>query len=157
MGYTHYWSFVSTRGKSRKIESLYQKAVLECAQVVRYWYTRQGGISGYTAHTKPGDYGGILFNGKGDNACEDFVLREHFTQNDNFNFCKTNRYEYDILVVACLAILTYRLGDAIQVSSDGDTSDWAAGVNLAQTVLRRRVKIPPGIRPGKSKLRVVAS
>lgn len=156
MGYTHYWNLVSTKGKSREIETQYQKAVLECARVVRYWYERQGGISGYTAHTKPGTYGGVCFNGKGDDGGEDFVLREHFNQNDNFNFCKTNRQEYDILVVACLAILAYRLGDNIIVSSDGYADDWEAGVNLAQTVIRRKVKVPPGVRIGKRLLRVVS-
>lgn len=151
MGYTHYWSFTKGKQTAAATEKAYQKAMIECAKVVRWWYEREGGISGYTAHTKPGSYGGLNFNGKGDEGCETFVMREHYSQNDRSGFCKTNREQYDILVVACLAILKYRLKDAIEVSSDGTTYDWNQGVNLAQTVLKRKVQIPDGICRGALK------
>jgi hypothetical protein len=151
VGYTHYWSFTKGKQTAAATEKAYQKAMLECANVVRYWYLQNGGISGYTAHTKPGSYGGLTFNGKGDEGCETFVMREHYSQNEKGNFCKTNNKEYDILVVACLAILKYRLKDAIEVSSDGTTYDWNRGVNLAQTILKRKVQIPSNIRQGALK------
>lgn len=152
MGYTHYWTFnKGKRGTATETETAYQKAMLDCAKVVRYWYEREGGISGYTAHTKPGTYGGLTFNGKGDDGCEPFIMREHYNQNGRTDFCKTARRPYDILVVACLSILAYRLGDAISVYSDGDASDWHAGVNLAQTVLRRKVTVPTTINQVKAK------
>lgn len=155
MGYTHYWSFLKgKRNTAAETEASYQKAMLECAKVVKYWYDRNGGISGYTAHTKPGTYGGLGFNGKGEEGCEAFMMREHYSQNDRAGFCKTGRCPYDVLVVACLAILKYRLGDAFDVGSDGTRLDWAEGVQLAQTVLKRKIQIPDSIRPGTLKLAI---
>ena len=61
-------------------------------------------------------------------------------------FCKTAYKPYDIVVTACLVILQYRLGDAIQVSSDGGAVDWVAGVNLARSVIRCKVPNPIGPR-----------
>jgi hypothetical protein len=152
MGYTHYWTFnKGKRGTAAETEAAYQQAMLDCAKIVRHYYEREGGISGYTAHTKPGTYGGLNFNGKSEDGHETFIMREHYNQNDRSSFCKTARKPYDILVTACLAVLAYRLGDAISVYSDGDDSDWHDGVNLAQTVLRRKVTVPATIKQVKAK------
>lgn len=148
MGYTHYWTF--NRGQKNtaaETEAAYQKAILECAKVVRHFYQKEGGIMGYTAHTKPGTYGGLNFNGKGLSGCEPFTMREHYNQNDRTGFCKTNGQPYDVLVTACLAILAYRLGDTISVYSDGTLEDWQAGIDLARAVIRRQVKAPSTIQP----------
>lgn len=151
MGYTHYWTFKKPkRGDAAKTEELYQKAVKECAKIIRTYYEANGGLSGYTAHTPTGKYGGILVNGKGDDAHEDFVLREHFKQNfentDGFDFCKTARKPYDVVVTACLIVLKHRLGDYIDVSSDGFHRDWLAGLELAKCVLKlKTLRIPDTI------------
>lgn len=147
MGYTHYWTFQQPkRGDAAKVEALYQKAVKDCAKIIRTYYEAFGGLSGYTAHTPIGTYGGILVNGKGDDAHEDFSLREHFKQNlepDNWNFCKTARKPYDVVVTACLIVLKHRLGDRIDVSSDGFQHDWEAGLDLAKRVLKLKTLTIP--------------
>lgn len=148
MGYTHYWTFKKpNRGDAAKTEELYQKAVKECAKIIRTYYDANGGLSGYTAHTPIGKYGGILVNGKGDDAHEDFVLREHFKQNfentDGFDFCKTARKPYDVVVTACLIVLKHRLGDYIKVSSDGYQHEWEAGLELAKRVLKLKTLTIP--------------
>jgi len=151
MGYTHYWSFKRIKGVPREeLEKKYQQAIRECSAVVKRYYKDNGGISGFTAHTPVGKYGGLKFNGKGEEGHEDFTMREHFSQNlenNGFGFCKTARKEYDILVVACLSILKYRLGEAISISSDGGREDWADGVIYARHVLRRKIKMPESISP----------
>jgi hypothetical protein len=152
MGYTHYWTFNNKAGKASNLEARYQKAILECQKVVRAiaednrkeWGS--SGLSGYTAHTKVGQYGGLEVNGKSSDACESFIMREHFSQNESFGFCKTGRRHYDFAVVACLAILQYRLGDAITVSSDGDISGWTEAVAYASKKLRRKIAVPSKIR-----------
>ena len=152
MGYTHYWTFnKGKRGTAAETEAAYQQAMLDCAKVVNKYYQEHGGISGYTAHTKPGTYGGLTFNGKGEAGHETFIMREHYSQNDRTGFCKTAREPYDILVVACLSILAYRLGDAVSVYSDGTTADWKAGVSLAQYILKRKVTTPSTIDQVKAK------
>lgn len=49
---------------------------------------------------------------------------------------------YDVVVVACLAALKHRLGDAIEVLSDGNTADWQTGVHLARVILKRKIQNP---------------
>ena len=148
MGYTHYWTVKKGKsiGKAETIEAKYQRAIADCQRIVKAWYRENGALSGYTAHAKLGKYGGIQVNGKGEDGHETFTLREHFNQNfengEGFNFCKTARKPYDTVVTACLSVLKHRLGDAIDVSSDGDASDWIEGVEYARKVTRLKVKNP---------------
>lgn len=147
MGHTHYWSFTSNRGKTSQMEKVYQSAIKKCAKVVRYYSETFGGLSGYTAHDKKMQYSGLNVNGSSRvGQCEDFIMREHLTQNEA-SFCKTNQYPYDTVVTACLIILKHYLKDSIQVDSDGDASEWADGLILAQRVLGlKTLKIPDSIR-----------
>ena len=124
----------------------YQQAIKECTKIAQYYNKKckelgldDERLSGYTAFSR--DYGGIGLNGKGDNAHEEFTMREHFTENEP-NFCKTARKPYDVVVTACLAVLKYRLGEFFNVSSDGRSDDWTNGVELARKVLRRKVPNP---------------
>jgi hypothetical protein len=145
MGYTHYWNFAKApKGKASETEAAYQAALIECQRIVKAYYRENGGLSGYTAHAKTGQYGGLNVNGKGDDAHETFAMREHFSENDGFGFCKTARKPYDVVVTACLAVLAYRLPGLVTVSSDGRPKDWTEGVALARKVLRRKVPNPIG-------------
>jgi len=145
MGYTHYWTFNKPKkGKARLAEKKYQSAVKDCAKLIRAYYIANGGLSGYSAHTEAGKYDGILFNGKGSDAHEDFSLRATYKENlDEFNFCKTARKPYDVVVVACLLILKYHLKELIHVSSDGFSEDWQEGQELAQRFLKTREILTP--------------
>lgn len=158
MGYTHYWQFtMPKRGETAKIERAYKKALKECATIARTYYLANGGLSGFSAHTEPGKYGGLKINGKGDEMHEDFIMREHFKQNfedhtnplvrSGWNFCKTARKPYDIVVTACLIVLEYRLPGNFSADSDGYTDDWAEGLELAQRILKnKKLSIPKNVR-----------
>lgn len=154
MGYTHYWQFKKPKkGTADKTEKTYQSTIKECAKIVKAYYAVNGGLSGFTAHTPIGKYGGLQVNGKGDDAHEEFSMREHYRQNfegdpfDRCTFCKTARKPYDIVVVACLIVLKHRLKDLIVVSSDGYTDDWKEGLRLAKNVLKlKNLSIPKTIR-----------
>lgn len=144
MGYTHYFGIKklkNIKGESDRIEALYQKAIKDCQKIVKAYYLEHKGtessLSGYTAHAKIGQYGGLKVNGKGKYQCEDFYMHEHFKENKDFEFVKTRRYFYDIVVTACLATLKFHLGNCFEVSSDGNHSDWIEGVKFANKVLRR--------------------
>ena len=142
MGYTHYYSFKKT-DKAEILEKKYKQACLECAKVLKYIYKEYNiSLSGYSVHAKIGQYGWLKFNGKGTLAHEDFILREHFNQNEGFNFCKTAQKPYDLAVTACLAVLKYRLGNAIIVESDGDSIDFIEGTLAASTILKRKINNP---------------
>lgn len=148
MGYTHYWSFNKSIGIAAERESKYQSAIKACNKVIKHYYKFTKGtdesLSGYSAHCKNGQYGGVNFNGCRGNDHETFCLREHFNESDG-DFCKTAQKPYDQVVVACLIVLQHYLGDAIEISSDGTTLDWMTGLNLAQSVLKRNFKIPKDV------------
>ncbi len=150
MGYTHYWTFKKgPRGKAVQNEKAYQKAITECAKIIRYYSENFGGLSGYTAHAKaPYTYGGLNLNGSQRvGQCEDFTMREHLSQNESFNFCKTARHPYDTVVTACLIVLSHRLSDLIEVSSDGDRENWTDGLILAQKVLNlKKIQVPKNVQ-----------
>ena len=152
MGYTHYWEFRVPKGiKAADLEKSYQQAIADIGKIARVYNkecTKKGELgsrlSGYTAHVGKNAYGGAAINGKGENSHEDFSLREHFKQNleNAFNFCKTARKPYDIVIVACLVILKHRLGNAIIISSDGNASNWIAGTELAKRLTGLKIKNP---------------
>lgn len=149
MGYTHYWGFKLQKGQAKQTEVAYQKAIKECHKIVVAYYKEYGGLSGYTAHSTPGQYGGLNVNGKGEDGHETFSMREHFRQNlepGNWNFCKTARKPYDLVVTACLIVLKHRLGDAFSVSSDGYKHEWIEGLQYARKVLKlKTIDIPKSI------------
>jgi hypothetical protein len=145
LGFTHYFEIVNKKGMTQVNEMKYSKAILDCQRIVRHYYKENGGLSGYTAHSPIGAYGGLKVNGKGNDAHEDFTMREHFAENEGFNFCKTARKPYDMVVVACLAVLAHRLGDAFKVSSDGEANEWTEGVRLARDVTGLKIGIPLGV------------
>lgn len=148
MGYTHYWTFrKALKGQATKTEEAYQKAVRDCQKVILAYSKVNGGLSGYSAHTKVGQYGGINVNGSGQLSHEPFILREHFSENEGFNFCKTAQKPYDTVVVACLIILKHRLKDLIHVSSDGNEECWKAGLKLAKNITGiKSLNIPESIK-----------
>ena len=101
MGYTHYFNFKKpAKGQAKKTEQKYQRAVLDCARIIKTYYAANGGLKGYTAHTKLGEYGGIEVNGARENAGEPFQIQEHYRENvGEFYYVKSNRLSYDDVVV----------------------------------------------------------
>jgi len=138
MGYTHYFG-VNKELYSAKTEKQYQLAIRQCNKIVRHYYSHFKGtdksLSGYTAHCKNGLYLGLKINGVKSNSCEDFIMRDHFNNNES-DFCKTRQHYYDIVVVACLITLKHYLDNAFSVESDGYRSNWFDGLNLAKAVLK---------------------
>lgn len=157
MGYTHYFSFNNKiRGRTKQVESLYQTAISDCTRIANAYSKENGGLSGFSAHRKPGQYGGFNINGsENSGSCEDFSLREHYKLNEP-NFVKTNRYPYDTVVVACLIVLKQLLGDDFNVSSDGYATDWLEGLQLVTEVLGPGYEIPSTIQISR-KLRSVSN
>lgn len=147
MGYTHYWGVKRSRKTAKKDQIQFEKACIAISKALHTYQktvSDDARLSGYSAHTKPGSYGGIRFNGKGDLSHEDFSLPEYFKENEG-GFCKTANKPYDTAVVAALILLKHYMGDAVGVSSDGDAAEWLEGLRLAKTVCPS-AKIPDTIR-----------
>lgn len=85
--------------------------------------------------------GVIRFNGVGDDGHETFYLTQD--GRNGFNFCKTARKPYDLLVAATLAVIRYRTSK-ITVTSDGDLDDqeWVDALKFASDTLGREIKYP---------------
>lgn len=147
MAYTHYWSFnQNIRGRTKQVEQAYQEALRLANTAALLYSGRNGGISGFSGHTFPGEYQGMHVNGSlNSGVCEDFTMREHYKLNNPKESCKTNRYSYDTVVIASLIILNTILGEDIQVYSDGTKAEWLEGLYLAREVLDE-AEIPDTIR-----------
>ena len=105
MGYTHYWEFSDTlatvdKDTAEKISDAIHKVIKQHRSILEVDATTRA----------------FYINGKGDNSHETFVLSSY---KGDFNFCKTARKPYDIVVCKVLLILKHYLGDGINVSSDG--------------------------------------
>ena len=87
----------------------------------------------------------IRFNGVRENGHETFIVRRvphegrpewQGLLNDRwFDFCKTARKPYDILVCASLLVLKAHLGDWLELSSDGTWDEWKPARALCKRVL----------------------
>lgn len=134
MGYTHYWRLANISQHSKR----WSRAVSDMTAITRKSPVPLGGAAGLN---KPAiSSTEILFNGDAKTG-HDFETF-YFPGEIGFNFTKTNQKPYDVVVTACLAVAKDVLGDAIDVSSDGDASDWDAGVELAKQVLGREIQNP---------------
>lgn len=127
MGYTNYWKLGSKKehfsksliGKVKKIfstyEEQYNERLVEC----------------YESESKPFvDDTFIHFNGKGEDAYEDFFISLRDTESTN-GFCKTARKKYDAAVKAVLMLLQSS-GYLLEWAFDGETTEdeYKAGIAL---------------------------
>lgn len=80
----------------------------------------------------------IRFNGKLDDGHETFMLPKtrpakqkwEDAQDRGFQFCKTARKPYDVVVAAALCAVSQIVPSAFFIQTDGDVEDWEHGVAL---------------------------
>jgi hypothetical protein len=154
MGYTHYWTrprFEISKAVWKQITNDVQRIVALSPTPLAYESDQQ----------KPPCADGklIRFNGIGEDGHETFYIERSITdrkpryQGDNpkWTFCKTAHKPYDVAVTAVLAYLDSRWPDLFkQVSSDGEPSDWQAGIELARKALPElatTIRVPRGVTP----------
>lgn len=136
MGYTHYWN-----NKKSIPPDVWAKIcddadkILAASPVPLSWEYND---SRAPEVTREGKGAVIRFNGPGDEGCETFYVEPNVVK---FEFCKTRREPYDIVVTAMLAMIADH-HPAFSVSSDGDPAEWEEGLDLAQKVLGRPIKSP---------------
>lgn len=151
MGYTHYWigkrSTDDNWNKFREAcEILHQNLPEKTDTAGGFYKDSKLQIASGSGKGKP-VFDGVMvcFNGSGNELShEGFRIEKH---TGDWNFCKTARKPYDLLVVACLIaawqILDYRF------ASDGFTdyqgvksaSDLIPGMNFYNEVMRPEVPI----------------
>lgn len=74
----------------------------------------------------------LSINGLAEDAYEDFTLS---CEGLPFDFCKTAREPYDVVVCAILAAVHTRVPGVLSIKSDGEPEEWEPGVQLASKAL----------------------
>lgn len=124
MGYTHYWN-----NDQKTIDPVkWDIAFDEAAQLVKKCEYI------YDLENVSVDQGEIWFDGE----CETFSIPKN-PELVKFDFCKTNRYQYDDVVVGVLAILAEA---GLNVSCDGFKEDYQPGLDRISQVAGRKIANP---------------
>ena len=153
MGYTHYYYRQKELDKKK-----FQDFKDDVVKLHRSLPEHTNSAGGYHTHQrviiKGGDgtgsphfsIDGICFNGdkEKDMYHETFnIPRVHMKErvDENgliFDFCKTARKPYDILVCASLIALKKHFGNDVKVSSDGDEEEWQPAIDFFEEVLGKK-------------------
>ena len=83
----------------------------------------------------------ITFNGVGEMGHETFCL-EREKENDGFDFCKTHRKPYDLVVCAVLIVVHTHAPGWRNINSDGDLQDWVPALHWVREVLGEHYQMP---------------
>lgn len=138
MGYTHYFSIKSTATpemyKAFSEEANQILTIADAMTSIDIADAMGEIMSGWQANDEA-----VSFNGYGENSHETFYVTP---SSAGFNFCKTAEKPYDTVVVACLIAMGRAYGDSVEISSDGNASDWASGSHLYQMAVQRTAIIP---------------
>ena len=123
MGYTHYWDFKGIAPKNVIDAPIKWQRASELIQLIVKKAEERGiKIVGGNGEGKPKfTRKCISFNGAGDDSHESFVLI--YDEPSTFDFCKTCREPYDLVVATSLLALKYVYGEDFQYDSDGITRE----------------------------------
>jgi hypothetical protein len=128
MGYTHYYR---KNGVSRDDALRFEMFSQGVSRIINYAVEYDGveiadGL-GETLGAWEADTETVRFNGHGADSHETFSFTSDAS---GFNFCKTAYKPYDAVVTACLIHMKDIYGDLVEISSDGDWSEWQDGARL---------------------------
>lgn len=138
MGYTHYW-----RMSTDLDLGAYRRGLLNAARIVQASPIPLGDLAGGGDGPEINERM-ISFNGLGEDAHETCQLLmdphgdEHaYYAADGrlFEFTKTARKPYDVVVTAVLAAIAHERPRGFTVYSDGGRDEWADGLALARRIL----------------------
>lgn len=143
MGYTHYWTFNRAVMSSDDLKIAFKKAVKDIIKLKNELPFDITIKDGHGENEAVIDEDEIWFNGdseKGEDH-ETFHVtlkvpdKRYSTQNVNFDFCKTARKPYDILVCASLIALENKMPEAFSFSSDGNKEDWKSAIDFYEKII----------------------
>lgn len=148
MGYTHYFTHTEVT------QEVWDTIVKDCRKLKKKMPGKSlsagghyksddlvlGKWDGETKLRVMGSKKRLQFNGfPADLAHETFSL--YRTGSDGFEFCKTRRKPYDLMVCACLIVYTHHSQETIELRSDGDREDWEPAINFVGQVLGAEYEI----------------
>ena len=86
----------------------------------------------------------IAFNGIGGAGHETMWMGKNAP---GFNFCKTARKPYDLLVTALLILADHHAPGVWDITSDGEVENWQPALDLVNGKLPDQYALPEGVRP----------
>lgn len=113
MGYTHYWNVKKPldpekfRRFAEDVKKIKLNTSVKCGVVANQYE--------------------VVVNG----PCESLVIQ---LNDSGFDFCKTNRYDYDVVVTTALLLAKRHFADAILLSSDGGETGFAMAKPLYEII-----------------------
>lgn len=154
MGYTHYY-YKDEEEHDQETWNSFLKDVKKIVKNLPEHSTSSGGyhskdpliIAGWDGEGKPSFTKNMIkFNGGGGFDHETFSIyrvvdeqeRErarNLGRKDFFEFCKTARKPYDLLVQAVLILYKHHFGSHVRVSSDGCFGDWVEAYVFVENVM----------------------
>lgn len=141
MGYTHYWT---PKNFTQKQWDKYTETCIKLKSKLPKDIKIAGG-DGTLGKSRPEfNKENVWFNGLGDDSHETFSINGDPKRNA-WDFCKTERKPYDLLVVACLIAAWKILG--FEFSSDGYNNDGSCeqilqdGIDFYNKVMKPEVPI----------------
>lgn len=138
MGYTHYFTINEVLSAAQ-----FERFVADAHEILRTAEIYKGIALADGMGKRPSEWRadneGVIFNGYGEGAHEPFAVTP---QSAGFGFCKTAYKPYDAAVTACLIALKEAYGDAVEISSDGEWSDWQQGAQLYREALGKTPASP---------------
>lgn len=145
MGYTHYFQM-----SKQPTESQWGRIVVAAKQLEAALPEKTRTAGGYHANDplslcpEETDISliEIRFNGGNGLDHETFLIHPHYRE---FNFCKTARKPYDLMVTAVLLACHHFAPGCWDIGSDGDPEDWQEAVALVRSVLQIPGELPPGV------------
>jgi hypothetical protein len=138
MGYTHYWTPKQTSEKkfkefSETCKKLHDNLPERSESAGDYFNDKPIVIKGWDGTGEPiFDEKQVRFNGDESENLNHETFAIDFPDTD-WNFCKTARKPYDLLVSACLLAAKQILG--YEISSDGDMEDWKPAIEFYNSVV----------------------
>jgi hypothetical protein len=129
MGYTHYWDRIDV------VDVETYEAIIKDIKKVLPFVLGDFEIAGFDGKGRAMmEKGRINFNGLGDEGHENFYFPRMHGSNQ-FNFTKTARKPYDLLVTICLSIMKVHMPVGIHVVTDGENEDWEPAFKICSNIL----------------------
>ena len=136
MGYTHYWR----ADKTTDWAAAYPEIQLDATKIVKAAKARGIKLGDAWGEGKPLITEGMLsLNGVGDEGHESFVLP---TSLRDFDFCKTARKPYDLVVTAILLRAAHHAPQGIEINSDGTWDEWKPARVLVEELFGGLARCP---------------
>ena len=141
MGYTHYYEILDTEADLKIVE-----IGRDIAEVIRRCEVPIWDVEGTPGGAPRISRRRIAFNGIEPGACDDFLYPPMFDLNpslglrEGYSYCKTHRYEYDIVVCVSLLVIKHHLGDNVRMSSDERRNEpaWRKAIALHDYIFKDR-------------------